>query len=175
MAYPDLICMQQVRRRSRARISGLTMMISGMWFRVSRLSSFLTNIQTTQTRRSNMGHEGIPDLLVQCSSHCFQLVCGILSPSFGIEHVGVHCHCAGRPNPYCDRYRVQWSRWSKIPYRFPCTEQSRLWSVRSMVAHVQPCCDGHCMERSQRRKWYGHATHRSSLTSYRFKEDNAST
>jgi hypothetical protein len=135
----------------------------------------LNNLQTAQTRRSNMGHEGIPDLLVQCSSHRIELVCSILGPSSGFEYVGIHCHCFRRTNTHCDRHRVQWSCWSKISYRFPCAEQSRLWSVRSVVAHVQSCCDGHCLERSQRSKCKNHTTGNSSLTSYRFKEANAST
>lgn len=118
----------------------------------------LNNSQTTQARRSNMGYESILDLLVQCSSHRLELVRGILSSSSGVEYVGVHRHRSGRTNPYRDCHRVQWSCWSKIPYRLPCAEQSRIRSIRSMVAYVQPCHHGHCLERSQRSKLNIHCT-----------------
>ena len=136
----------------------------------------LNNLQTTQTRRSIMGHEGIPNLLVQCSSNRFELVCGILSPSSGVKHVGIHRHRSGRTDSHRDCHRIQWSRWSKISHRFPCAEQSCFWSFRSLVAHVQSCHHGHRLEWSQRCELNIDFEHLDfSLTSYRFKEASAST
>lgn len=136
----------------------------------------LNNLQATQARRSNMGYEGIPDLLVQCSSHRLELVRSILSPSSGIEHVGVHRHRSGRTNPHRDCHCVQWSCWSKVSYRLPCAEQSCLRSIRSLVAHVQSCRDGHRLEWSQRSKLNIYCTTPQSLLMvFRFKEANAST
>jgi len=136
----------------------------------------LTNLQTTQARRSNMGHEGIPDLLVQRSSHCFELVRSILSPSSGVKHVGVHRHCSWRTDTHRDCHRVQRSCWSKISHWFSRAEQSCFWSLRSMVANIQSCRDGHRVERSQRGELHsGLTTPNLTLISHRCKEVNAST
>lgn len=136
----------------------------------------LNNLQTTQARRSNMGYEGILDLLVQCSSHCLELVCSILSPSSGVEHVGVHRHCSWRTDTHRDCHRVQRSCWSKISHWFSSAEQSCFWSVRRMVADIQSCRDGHRVERSQRSKLNIGCVRPNLLLMFsRFKEVNAST
>jgi hypothetical protein len=36
---------------------------------------------------------------------------------------------------------------------FGKTSGNTVWSVRSMVACVQSCYDGYCLERSQQSKW----------------------
>lgn len=96
-----------------------------------------------------MERKSIPYFLVQCSSHSFKLVCSIFCSSSWSEHVGICRDCTGRTNIDRHRHCVQWSCWSKISHRFPGVEQSRLRSLWSMVANLQSCRNGHCVERSQ--------------------------